>query len=222
MSTKLITSVTLGAALLAFAGVVQLRAQGQPRAAASAAGPAAADGPRFSAAGLLQRPEDYREWNFVTTGLGMTYGPTQPAAGAPRFFDNVFVSRASYREFVKTGKWPDKTMFVLEIRSSESKASIDNGGVTQGGRVMAIEAAVKDVNRFKDTGGWGYFDFGGGTELKAEMAALPKTATCYQCHATNTAVENTFVQFYPTLFEVAQKMGTVKPTYDPNHKVGAQ
>lgn len=27
------------------------------------------------------------------------------------------------------------------------------------------------------------------------------------------------VQFYPTLMEVAQRMGTVKPTYDPNHKV---
>jgi hypothetical protein len=35
---------------------------------------------------------------------------------------------------------------------------------------------------------------------------LPFTASCYNCHAINTAVENTFVQFYPTLFEVAKKM----------------
>ena len=38
-------------------------------------------------------------------------------------------------------------------------------------------------------------------------------------HSTHTAVEQTFVQFYPTLFEVAQRMGTVKPTYDPKRTV---
>jgi hypothetical protein len=30
------------------------------------------------------------------------------------------------------------------------------------------------------------------------------------------------VQFYPTLFEVAKKMGTVKATYDPLKKVSRQ
>ena len=46
-----------------------------------------------------------------------------------------------------------------------------------------------------------------------------RRASCYACHATHTAVENTFVQFYPTLFEVAREKGTIKPTYDPNRKV---
>lgn len=178
----------------------------------------ASDGPRFSASGALQRPSDYREWVYLTSGLGMTYGPTQPAAGEPRFFDNVFVNRESYRSFLQTGRWPDKTMFILEIRGAEQRASINNGGQTQGPRVLAIEAAVKDVARFRD-GGWGYFDFGGGDALKSEVTALPTTERCYACHRDNTAVDNTFVQFYPTLMEVAQRMGTVKPTYDPNHKV---
>jgi hypothetical protein len=175
------------------------------------------DGARFTTDGKLVRPADYRgEWVYLTSGLGMTYGPTQPNAGEPRFFDNVFVNRESYKAFMASGKWPDKTMFVLEIRGSEQKASINNGGQTQGPRVMAIEAAVKD-SQFPD--GWGYFDFGGGDGLKSEVAALPQTERCYSCHKSNTAVENTFVQFYPTLMEVAQRLGTVKPTYDPNHKV---
>lgn len=173
------------------------------------------DGARFSADGKLQRPADYRgEWVYLTSGLGMTYGPTQPNASEPRFFDNVFVNRESYKAFMASGKWPDKTMFILEIRGSEQKASINNGGQTQGPKVLAIEAAVKDA-RYPD--GWGYFDFGG--DGKPEVAALPQTERCYACHKNNTAVENTFVQFYPTLMEVAQRFGTVKPTYDPNHKV---
>jgi hypothetical protein len=186
---------------------------------AQAQGPAATDGAKFSAAGALQRPADYREWVYLTSGLGMTYGPTQPNAGEPRFFDNVFVNRQSYKAFLETGKWPDKTQFILEIRQSEQKASINNGGQTQGARVLAIESAVKDVARFQNTGGWGYFNFEGGDALKSEVAALPSTERCYACHRDNTAVGNTFVQFYPTLMEVARQKGTITATYDPNHKV---
>src|SRR3954469_24885704 len=38
-----------------------------------------AEGPTFSSDGRLIRPPDYREWAFVTSGLGMTYGPAKAA-----------------------------------------------------------------------------------------------------------------------------------------------
>jgi hypothetical protein len=179
-----------------------------------------ADGPTYTASGELVRPADYREWVFVTSGVGMTYGPAQPATGQPALFDNVFVNRESYRAFRQTCTWPDKTMFLLEIRRGEVNVSINNGGQTQG-EVVALEAAVKDLARFTD-GGWGYFNFGRGGSLNASAPPLPATASCYACHTNNTAVENTFVQFYPTLFDVAKKMGTVKATYDPERKVGTR
>ncbi|MEQ1758930.1 MAG: cytochrome P460 family protein [Vicinamibacterales bacterium] len=206
---KKLSALILGALALMVSVRVGVHAQGTP---------AATDGARFSAAGALQRPADYREWVYLTSGLGMTYGPTQPTAGEPRFFDNVFVNRESYKVFLQSGRWPEQTQFILEIRQSEQKASINNGGQTQGARILAIESAVKDSARFPGSG-WGYFDFGGGDTVKAEVAALPTTERCYACHRDNTAVENTFVQFYPTLMDVARRMGTVKPGYDPNHKV---
>jgi len=172
--------------------------------------------PSYSSSGQLHRPTDYREWVYVTSGLGMTYGPAQAAAGQPPLFDNVFVTPAAYREFVNSGKWPDRTMFILEIRRAQENVSINNGGRTQGD-VVAMEAAVKDTQRFPN-GGWGYFAFDGAKGLLDAAAPLPQTAPCYACHKNNTAVENTFVQFYPTLFEVAKRMGTVKATYDPAHK----
>jgi hypothetical protein len=176
----------------------------------------ASDGPQYASGGQLLRPADYREWAYLTSGLGMTYGPAQPAAGRPANFDNVFVNRESYRQFMATGKWPDKTMFVLEIRSAEEQVSIDNGGRTQG-RLVAIESAVKDRARLPDTT-WGYCTFGSAPDLPQSAAPLPASERCYACHKNNTAVEQTFVQFYPTLFEVAKRMGTVKPTYDPARK----
>jgi hypothetical protein len=179
--------------------------------------------PSFNASGELARPSDYREWIYLTTGLDMFYGP---AASAMRrdggsVFSNVYVTPDGYREFIRSGKWPEKTMFILEARRAETAASIDNVGKSQG-PLLAIESAVKDTARFgknEGSNGWGYFELGGRDGLKDSASVLPTTAACYACHAQNTAVENTFVQYYPTLFEVAKRLGTVKPTYDPAHKL---
>lgn len=182
------------------------------------AGQTTMDRPVYTADGKLQRPDGYREWVYLSTGLGMTYGPTQPAPGQPRMFTNVFVNPAAYREFMKSGTWPEQTVLVLEIRRSATSASIDNGGITQAARVT-IEVEVKDSTRFAATGGWGFFDFSGRPDMLAATSQLEGTASCYTCHRNNTAVENTFVQFYPDLMEVARQRGTVKPAFDPNHKV---
>jgi hypothetical protein len=174
------------------------------------------EGPTFSSDGKLIRPPDYREWVFVTSGLGMTYGPAKAADGQPQRFDNVFVTRPAYREFLKSGTWPDRTMFILEVRRAEVNVSINNGGQTQG-ELVAIEAAVKDRGRYPE-GGWSYFTFDSPKGLVDSAAPLPASMSCYSCHKENTAVDNTFVQFYPTLFDVAKRHGTVKPTYDPTRK----
>ncbi len=49
--------------------------------------------------------------------------------------------------------------------------------------------------------------------MKTQVNALPSTERCYACHRDNGAVDNTFVQFYPTLLDVARKMGTLKPSF---------
>jgi hypothetical protein len=185
-------------------------------AAAAAAGWTAHGAPVFNAAGELERPADFREWVFLTSGLGMTYGPNAPRAGQPAPFSNVFVTREAYRSFMESGTWPDRTMFVLEIRRALENVSINNGGRTQGDAV-ALEAAVKDTQRFPD-GGWAYFSFDSPAGLRDAAAPMPRTAECYSCHSAHGAVEWTFTQFYPAQFEVAQRMGTVRADYDPSRK----
>jgi hypothetical protein len=158
-------------------------------------------GPQYAKSGALILPPDYREWTFLTSGLGMTYGPAgaADAAGNPNF-DNVFVDQASYRSFLKTGTWPDKTVLILEVRRSDSKASINKGGHFQT-KVAAVEAHVKDAAR----GGWAFYAFEPGAS-NADL--IPRTRNCYSCHERNGAVDTTFVQFYPTLQEAARQRGT--------------
>lgn len=163
---------------------------------------ASTDGPEYTKDGKMARPRDYREWVFLSSGLGMTYGPLA-SPGDPRF-DNVFVNRSAYRGFLDTGRWPDKTVMVLEVRSSQSKGSINRDGHFQD-EIVGVEVHVKDEKRFP--GKWAFFGFGGGAQASE---AIPATAGCYSCHAQNGAVDTTFVQFYPTLIGIAKAKGTMK------------
>jgi len=80
-----------------------------------AAGQAAGDGPQYTSDGQLRFPKDYREWVFLSSGLGMTYGPAAAGARDDPRFDNVFVNRSAYKSFLASGRWPDKTVFILEV-----------------------------------------------------------------------------------------------------------
>jgi len=150
----------------------------------------------------LVRPASYREWVFLSSGLGMNYNAV---AGGPELFTNVFVPQWAYGEFLASGKWPQKAMFVLEERAAESRVSINKTGHFQSD-LQGLAVEVKDDARFADR--WAYFSFGGDGRT-AEPMTGPKD-TCWRCHENNAAVEHTFVQFYPTLKPVAEKFGTYR------------
>jgi len=166
----------------------------------------APDAPAYTADGALKLPANYREWVYLTSGLDMNYNTAAPVAGHS-IFDNVFVNPSSYRAFLATGAWPDKTTFILEIRGADAHASIDRRGQSQNTEVHAIEAHVKDEARLP--GPWGFFEFG--SDTAAKLAARP--AACYTCHEAHAAVDTTFVQFYPTLIGLAKAKGTLSPAY---------
>jgi hypothetical protein len=198
-------TITLTAAAFAYIAATVVAGQQRPVSTAAAL---STEAPRYTNGSNLIRPADYREWVFISSGLGMDYTPMPGAQNSPSF-GNVFVNPSSYREFMKTGKWPDKTTFVLEFRASTSEGSINKAGRFQA-QLVGVEAEVKD-SKFPD--GWAFFNFGRGAAMTDTAAPLPVDAGCVECHTKNTAVERTFVQFYPTLLDVARKMKTVKPGF---------
>src|SRR6185369_15465239 len=111
----------------------------------------AGDGPKYAVGNRLVRPDNYREWVFLGSSLGLNYPAPGAAAGADQF-NNVFVNPSSYRVFMQTGKWPDKTIWVLEFRGVGTESVANRTGKFQTG-IVGFEANVKD-SRFPD--GWGY------------------------------------------------------------------
>jgi hypothetical protein len=164
------------------------------------------DEPVYTADGHLQFPQSYREWVFLSSGIDMSYSEGNMGHS---MFDNVFVQPDAYREFVRTGVWPDGAALVLEVRGATEKGSINKRGKFQTGELMGIEVHVKDTKRF--TGGWAFFNFRG--PQAAQM--IPMSQDCYSCHREHGAVDTTFVQFYPTLLEIATAKGTLSPGYKP-------
>ena len=160
----------------------------------------AANAPRYTADKKLLRPSNYREWVYLSSGLGMNYGPSR--SSGMQMFTNVFVTPESYREFMASGKWPDKTIFALEIYSPGTHGSINNSGHYQD-TLMALEAEVKDSSTPEV---WRYYDLG--TD-RTSAEALPQRA-CFQCHEKSAAVEHSFIQFYPQLLDVAIKKNVIK------------
>jgi hypothetical protein len=169
---------------------------------------AATNAPKYTSDGRLIFPENYRGWVYLTTGLDMSY--SENSGMGHSMFDNVFVNPEAYKAFVVTGTWPDKTMLVLEGRVAGSKSSINKAGHYQTSELMGREVHVKDEARFPGTGKWTFFAF----EADGQPAKMfPKEMDCYSCHQQHAAVDTTFVQFYPTLIEIAKKKGTFSAAY---------
>jgi len=155
--------------------------------------------PQYDEKGQLLRPADYREWMFLSAGYGMNYSP---GPGSHEMFTNVFVQRWAYDEFVKSGKWPEQSMFVIDERDTASRSSINQKGHYQTD-LMGLAVEVKDSARNPDK--WAYYGFG---EENKSAGAMPHGNPCWSCHDAHAAVEHTFVQFYPTLKPVAKQFGT--------------
>jgi len=168
-----------------------------------------ADAPRgasYTEDGKLRRPDNYREWIYLSSGLDMNYRE-RPMGMNHSMFDNVFVEPSAYRAFLETGTWPDRTILVMEVRGASNKGSINKSGQFQTAGLMGMEAHVKDSARFP--GGWAFFAF----DDADGAAPLPQEAACYACHREHGAVDTTFVQFYPTLLGLAQQKKTLSAAY---------
>ena len=194
------------AVILALAGTLGLStvAQAQPAAPAPVT---------YTADGKLVFPKDYRTWVYLSSGMDMAY-VENPGMADMHMFDNVFVDRAAYDAYQRTGTWPDKTIFVLEVRKGEGRGSINKKGNFQTAR-LGIETHVKDTARFKS--GWAFFPFNG----EGPSTALPQTSQCNVCHEQHAAVDTTFVQFYPTLLPRAREMKTLSAAYLAEEKAAA-
>jgi hypothetical protein len=159
---------------------------------------AAGEAPQFNKEGELIRPEGYRLWTFV--GCNVTPNDMNEGKAAFPGFHIVYINPESYREFEKTGKFPERTIMVKDFVGVAGKHAPSGNGYFMDG-YTGLAAAIKDSARFpNEPGHWAYFDFSqpNSPELAKTAKALP-TSECNACHQANAATDWVFTQYYPVL-----------------------
>jgi hypothetical protein len=169
-----------------------------------------ADEPRYTPSGELVLPNGFETWVFVGSNLGLSYTPDAAAAAAappPRAgrqqFHNVSINKAAYDYFLANGRFPDRTVLVMQVFEAADKEpkGVLASGVFNGRRV-GLEVAVKNASRPDGkTTPWAYYNF---TDPSDRSKALPSAAAfpdqaCANCHQLHASIDNVWVQFYPAL-----------------------
>ena len=149
--------------------------------------------PQYDSTGALLRPKNFEHWTFVGSNIGMSYEENHPRG--PGEFHNIYTQSEAFDAYKTTGKFPEKTMFLLVVYEPAQKVSINKAGYFEG-EFTGLAVSVKDPSRFKD--GWAYFSFGEGGNLSETANALP-SPMCFECHDRHADDDHVFVQFHPVL-----------------------
>jgi Cytochrome P460 len=121
-------------------------------------------------------------------------------------YHHVYVEEKNVDAYLKTGSFPEGTVFVKELTLVLNPTFPDGSRTEPSGRgyfngaYNGIDVTVKDSKRFAKTNGWGFFTFGHHPLPYAETAAESPASECAGCHMAYVAkTDMTWVQFYPLL-----------------------
>jgi Cytochrome P460 len=158
----------------------------------------------FNSDGKMQLPTGYRRWVFVGAPLTPD-GLNNGKANFPEYH-HVYVEAHNLDAYLKTGSFPEGTVFVKELTRVLDPAFPDGSRTEPSGRgyfngaYNCMDVTVKDSKRFAKTNGWGFFNFGHHPEPCEKTAAERSATECAGCHIANVAkTDMTWIQFYPEL-----------------------
>lgn len=155
--------------------------------------------PTYGSDGALILPQNWRQWVFAGSSLGLSYSQGGPPG--MEMFHETLMEPTAYQHFADTGTFREGTMFVLALHGTgEGVLPARRGRFAA--ELHTVEMAVKDSTHHPE--GWAYYNFGGTNGIRNTAQAMPKES-CYSCHIEHAKRDNVFLQFYPLLEDVAPR-----------------
>jgi len=157
----------------------------------------------FNDHGDLLRPEGFKKWVFIGAPL-TPHGLNGGKAGFPEYH-HVYVNPDAFAIYERTGIFPDGTVIAKELALLKKGKHKDGSYDAPSGRgyfadkFNGMDVMVKDSKRFKETQGWGFFNFGHHAPPYLKSASVAPAANCAGCHTANAEQDMVFTQFYPIL-----------------------
>jgi hypothetical protein len=125
-------------------------------------------------------PEGYRRWVHVKSVL--------ITKGDPAGFHHIYGNSKAMKGY-QTGKFPDGSVLVFDVLEAGYKDSV----IYESNRKL-VDVMVRDADRYKSTGGWGFEEFAGDSKTERNIGVLAVTR-CYHCHAQRKDNDNVFSKF---------------------------
>ena len=161
-------------------------------------------GPQWTADGQLKLPQGFHTWVFLGSPL-TPHGLNDGKAGFPEFH-NVYIQPEAYQTYRRTGEFPEGTILLKELQLTQPGTHADGSRVESSGRgyfpgtANGVDISVKDSKRFRNTNGWGFFNFGHHAPPYAPTATLQPKEACAGCHEAN-ATNMVFSEFYAPILD---------------------
>ena len=131
-------------------------------------------------AGFVVFPSEYRDWYQHHTTVNLKGHTPEGEVG----IQNVYVNAAA-RAGLHTGNFDDGAIFVVDRFSYKDEG---NNTLKQDARKV-VAVMLRDADRYKETGGWGFQAFKGGDPNTPVVT--DGGVACFACHAPHA--DNSFL-----------------------------
>lgn len=158
---------------------------------------------KYDQEGKLILPENFAEWIFIGAPLTPN-GLNGGNAGFPEFH-HVYIHPDAYEIYKTTGEFPEGTVIAKELVLLQEGEHTDGSRMEASGRgffagaLNGMDVMVKDHERYRETNGWGFFNFGHHAPPYLTSATAAPSEACAACHQANSTKDMVFTQFYPIL-----------------------
>ncbi|HEY0677973.1 MAG TPA: cytochrome P460 family protein [Chitinophagaceae bacterium] len=128
-------------------------------------------------------PEGFRNWMHVKS---MVITSKDPKADHNRGYHHIYANALAMDGY-KTGKYANGSIIVADFIEMIEK----DGNILEGKRKF-INVMVKDSEKYKTTGGWGYEEFDGDSKTLRTVTPANAAAKCYNCHTSQLQKDHVF------------------------------
>ena len=136
----------------------------------------------------VEYPAGFRQWAVVKSMV--IYSDKHPLFAQFGGFHSVYVNAKGLPAMTKGGSFPDGSVLVFDLLEARD----ENGAYVEGDRKLTA-VMVKDRQRYKPTGGWGFDAFKG--DSRTERAVTDAAGQCFSCHQQQKANDFVFSAFHP-------------------------
>lgn len=120
-------------------------------------------------------PKGFREWTRVKSALVLD--EKHPLFKVFSGFTHIYANPKALAALKSNGPFENGAAFVLDVL----EVSDSSGAISEGPRKQ-LAVMVRDTERYKATGGWGFQTFQNGKKEKPRIKTVADAKACLDCH----------------------------------------